>query len=110
MAAQVKETTLDRKREAADLAQIKTILRRALGAKRCAVYLFGSRATGSARPTSDYDIAVSADEDISRELSIARDWLEDSTIPVRVDVVDLRRAAPSFRLAAQTHGVLLWRN
>lgn len=110
MTAQVKATTIDHNREAADLAQIKTILRRALGAKRYAVYLFGSRATGSARPASDYDIAVSADEDISRELSVARGWLEDSNIPVKVDVVDLRLAAQSFRLAAQTQGVLLWRN
>jgi hypothetical protein len=37
--------------EAADLAQIKALLMRAMNGKPCAAYLFGSRATGSARPT-----------------------------------------------------------
>jgi predicted nucleotidyltransferase len=96
--------------EAADLAQIKAILTYALQGKSCAVYLFGSRATGAARPASDFDIAVLADEDISRELSTARDMLEESNIPCKVDVVDLRLAAPAFRHAAQTGGVLLWKN
>ena len=96
--------------EATDLAQMKAILRRALSGKPCMVYLFGSRATGAAQPTSDFDIAVLANEDISRELSAARDILEESNIPFKVDVVDLRLAAPAFRLAVQTEGVLLWKD
>jgi predicted nucleotidyltransferase len=96
--------------QAADLAQIKALLMRALSGKSCAVYLFGSRATGAAQPASDFDVAVLADEDISRELSAARDMLEESNIPVKVDVVDLRLAAPAFRRAAQAQGVLLWKN
>ncbi len=96
--------------EAADLAQIKAILMRALGGKPCLVYLFGSRATGAARPASDFDIAVLADEDISRELSTARDMLEDSNIPFKVDVVDLGATSASFRQAVFQQGVLLWKN
>ena len=96
--------------EAADLAQITAILRRALTGKSCAVYLFGSRATGTAQPVSDFDLAVLANEDISRELSTARDMLEESNIPFKVDVVDLRLVAPAFRHAAQNQGVLLWKN
>jgi predicted nucleotidyltransferase len=96
--------------EAADLAQITAILRRALGGKSCAAYLFGSRATGAAQPASDFDVAVLADEDISRELSAARDLLEESNIPFKVDLVDLRLAAPAFRRAAQAQGILLWKN
>ncbi len=96
--------------EAADLAQIKAILMRALDGKPCAVYLFGSRATGATQPASDFDIAVLADEDISRELSVARDMLEESNIPFKVDVVDLRLASPAFGHAVQVKGVLLWRN
>ncbi len=99
-----------RSSEAADLAQIKAILMHALGGKPCAVYLFGSRATGAAQPASDFDIAVFADEDISRELSTARDMLEESNIPFKVDLVDLRLVAPAFRGAAQTQGILLWKN
>jgi predicted nucleotidyltransferase len=96
--------------EADDLAQIKAILVRALGGKPCRVYLFGSRATGTAQPASDFDVAVLANEDISRELSAARDMLEESNIPFKVDVVDLRLAAPAFRQAVQAEGALLWKN
>ncbi len=96
--------------EAADLAQIKAILTRALGGKPCVVYLFGSRATGAAQPASDFDIAVLANDDISCELSAARDMLEESNIAVKVDVVDLRLAAPAFRHTVQAEGVLLWKN
>ena len=95
---------------AADLAQIKAILKRALGDKSCTVYLFGSRAAGTAQPASDFDVAVLANEDISRELSAARDLLEESNIPLKVDVVDLRHAAPAFQRVAQAQGVLLWKN
>jgi len=82
----------------------------ALRGKACTVYLFGSRATGTAQPASDFDMAVLANEDISRELSVARDMLEESNIPFKVDLVDLRLAAPAFRRAAQAQGVLLWKN
>lgn len=97
-------------RDAADLAQIQAILMYALRGKACTVYLFGSRATGTAQPASDFDMAVLANEDISRELSVARDMLEESNIPFKVDLVDLRLAAPAFRRAAQAQGVLLWKN
>lgn len=97
--------------EAADLARIKAILLRALAGKSCTAYLFfGSRAAGAAQPTSDFDVAVFAAEDISRELSAARDMLEESNIPFKVDLVDLRLAAPAFRRAGQAQGVLLWKN
>ncbi len=36
--------------------------------------------------------------------------LEESDIPFKVDLVDLRLAAPAFRRAAQTQGILLWKN
>jgi predicted nucleotidyltransferase len=96
--------------EAVDLAQIKAILAQALRGKSCEVYLFGSRVRGTAQPASDFDVAVLAGEDISRELSVAREMLEESNIPLKVDLVDLRLAAPAFRRAAQAQGVLLWKN
>lgn len=103
------QSQIERSRVAV-LAQIKAILMHALEGKSCTVYLFGSQATGTAQPTSDFDVAVLADEDISRELSAARDMLEDSNIPFKVDLVDLRLTAPAFSRAAQTQGVLLWKS
>ncbi len=90
--------------------QIKAILARALQNQPCEVYLFGSRAVGKARADSDFDVAVSADVDVSRELSQAREMLEESNIPFMFDVVDLRLASPAFREAVLKQGVLLWRN
>ena len=88
----------------------KAILIRALQGKSCAVYLFGSRATGAASAVSDFDIAVLADEDVRRELSLAREMLEESNIPFKFDLVDLRLASPAFREAVLNQGVLLWKN
>ena len=92
------------------LDRITAILVRALSGKSCRVYLFGSRATGTAHPTSDFDVAVLADDDIRRELSLARELLEESNIPFKVDVVDLRLTSPAFQAKTQIQGVLLWKN
>ena len=67
------------------LSRIKDMLSQVLTG--CKVYLLGSRATGRCREESDFDIRVLAPRGISRELSIAREMLEDSDIPFTVDVV-----------------------
>lgn len=92
------------------IRQIESILKRALTGRTCEVYLFGSRATGDHSRVSDFDIAVLTTDDLSRELSLAREWLEESTIPFKVDVVDLRSASAAVRRRALTDGVLLWKN
>ena len=90
--------------------QITAILARALQNQPCEAYLFGSRAAGKARGNSDFDVAVLADVDISHELSQAREMLEESNIPFKFDVVELRSTSPAFREAVLKKGVLLWRN
>ena len=104
----MKQVAIDQEELALD--RITAILVRALSGKSCRVYLFGSRATGTAQPTSDFDVAVLANEDISRELSLAREMLEESNIPFKVDVVDLRLTAPAFSAETQAQGILLWKN
>jgi hypothetical protein len=59
---------------------------------------------------SDFDIAVLAEEDISRELSLAREMLEQSNIPLTIDLVDLSTTSAAFRQSVQNEGVLLWTN
>ncbi len=90
------------------LAQIKAILGPLFG--DCRVYLFGSRATGSYKDASDFDIGVLAARDISRELSLARERLEDSNIPFTVDLVDLSATSEEFARRVQEEGILLWKN
>lgn len=79
------------------LPRIVSILVRTLGQRRCEVYLFGSRASGEASTASDFDIGVSADEEIGRELSIAREMFESSNIPYMIDLVGLRNAVGGGR-------------
>ncbi|MBI4468368.1 MAG: nucleotidyltransferase domain-containing protein [Acidobacteria bacterium] len=92
------------------LREILSILTRHLREKRCQVYWFGSRAAGSAREGSDYDIAVASGEEIERELSLAREALELSNIPYTVDLVDLRMTSEKLAQHILTEGVLLWSN
>jgi predicted nucleotidyltransferase len=98
------------------LSQIKAILEQVFRPQSsetgfdCQVYLFGSRATNQYHDVSDYDIGVLASKDISRELSIARELLEDSNIPFTVDLVDLSATSEEFATHVQQEGILLWKS
>ena len=62
------------------------------------VWAFGSRTFGRARRRSDLDLAVGGDAPLSlaerTELNYA---LEESDLPIEVDVVDLNEITPEFR-------------
>jgi predicted nucleotidyltransferase len=90
------------------LDELAAILRETLEGKKCRVYLFGSRARGDAGPVSDIDLGVYAEDAIDRELSLARERMEASNIPLKVDLVDLRKSAPELRRTVEQEGVLLW--
>ena len=56
----------------------------------CTVYLFGSRARQTNKEGADIDIALDTGSSIAYEIMAAiRSDLEDSTLPVFVDLVDL---------------------
>lgn len=63
----------------------------------CALYVFGSRARGDHQPFSDLDLLVDAAGDISDVLSEIRDTLEESELPIKVDVVLRSELAESYR-------------
>jgi predicted nucleotidyltransferase len=53
------------------------------------VWLFGSRATGRARPYSDLDLAIDVDRPMTLdELAILGEAFSESDLPYRVDLVD----------------------
>jgi predicted nucleotidyltransferase len=70
------------------------------------VFLFGSRARGDARASSDIDVAV-----LPRALLPAvvlariRERLEESTVPFRVDLVDLTTADEALVKSVMEEGV-----
>jgi predicted nucleotidyltransferase len=62
------------------------------------IYLFGSRARGDYKSTSDIDIALDAGKKIDLyTLSLIKEEIEESSIPFTVDVVDLYTASGDFK-------------
>jgi predicted nucleotidyltransferase len=61
------------------------------------VWVFGSRATGRARPYSDLDILISSPTPLDwRARADLQDAFEASNLPFRVDVVEEARLAPDL--------------
>ena len=66
----------------------------------CTVYLFGSRARQTNDEGADIDIALDMKQPIDHgKMSIIREKLEDSTMPLMVDLVDLYTASDLLRKA-----------
>ena len=94
-------------RDAAILDRVRDILLRVLGPGRTSVYLFGSWASAGRRRTSDIDLAIDAVEPLPRAtLARLREAFEESTVPCRIDVVDLAEADDTFRERVRCTGTL----
>ena len=62
------------------------------------VRAFGSRVTGKAKPYSDLDLVVVGAEKLPQEVYYRlKDSFEESTLPIRVDVLDWHRISPEFK-------------
>lgn len=84
-------------------AEIKDMIRRGLqrfapALRGYRVFLFGSRVAGTARPRSDFDLAVDGEKElpIKTYYEIA-DMLEELPTLYRIDWVDMHRVSPEFR-------------
>jgi predicted nucleotidyltransferase len=88
------------------IEEVQEFIRELFKGKKVRVYLFGSRARGDFNERSDYDLAFLSDEDISTELSILEEVLEESYIPQRFDLVNLKFAGRELRRAVEREGIL----
>jgi predicted nucleotidyltransferase len=71
------------------------------------VFLFGSRAKGNARVTSDIDIGILPHEQLPPGiLAELREALFESIIPVTVDIVDLSKTEASFKQRVLQEGIV----
>lgn len=62
------------------------------------IYLYGSRARGDHSMGSDIDVALDARHKIERLLVLhIKDDIEESTIPLFVDVIDLHNISETFK-------------
>lgn len=74
--------------------------------KNVGIYLFGSWAREEQKRSSDIDIAIESTEDFSYEISVLREKLEDSTIPRRVDIVDMNHAGQALCQRIRKEGIV----
>ena len=88
--------------------QMIDVFSRAVPAKKFEVFLFGSRARGDEEEGSDADLAISG-EGIDRfDLSLIREQWEYSTIPVMLDLVDLKDINSALYEQVEKEKILLW--
>lgn len=79
-----------------DLDTVRAILRAHLP-RDARAWVFGSRATGRARPASDLDLAIDAQRPLTLdECAVLNDAFDQSDLPYTVDVVDCQTVAASF--------------
>ncbi len=86
--------------------RIRQLVLSVLADENVNVYLFGSWARGTARHGSDVDVAVEFfGASNERKIADLREQLEESTIPYRVDIVDMSRAAESLCEEIRREGI-----
>ena len=67
------------------------------------VWVFGSRAAGTTKHSSDLDLALEGADKIDRKVRGAlEDAFEDSDLPYTVDIVDMNRVSDNFRRIIET--------
>ncbi|WP_298269499.1 nucleotidyltransferase family protein [Geobacter sp.] len=88
------------------LETVKAILRRHVPDRE--VWVFGSRATGTAKQYSDLDLAVIGDTPLDfGRLALLENDFDESELPFKVDVVDWSTASESFRQVIRKTAVVL---
>ena len=71
------------------------------------VYLFGSRARGDYSPASDVDIGIMHGPGFDKKkLALMREYIEESNIPYKVEIVDLSETSEEFRNIALKEAII----
>lgn len=88
------------------IQRVKAIVLQHFSAQDVRIYLFGSWARGEHKRSSDIDIAIEGNRDISYEITLLREKLEESTIPRRIDVVDMNHAGTVLCQRIRKEGIV----
>ena len=87
--------------------RIKNLVLKELDGEPASVYLFGSWARGTQRHSSDVDVAIEyRGPSNGRKINALREALEESTIPYRVDVVDMQNASKALAREIRKDGIV----
>ena len=89
------------------LDQLRSLVLLTLKGESVKVYLYGSRARKDHRKGSDVDIAVEPYGKFdSMKLFYLKESIEESTIPYKVDIVNLEKVSSRFKEQVLKDGVL----
>lgn len=88
--------------------ELITIIRKHL--PTCSIILFGSFARGEQTSSSDIDLALDAGHPIPYKtiMSILLD-IDETTIPFKIDLVDLQAAPALLKTAIFNEGIIWWK-
>ncbi len=92
------------------LDQMRNLVLRVASDIDCTIFLFGSRARGAHRRSSDIDIGFSGLTDVTftKVRDILLEELEESMIPHHVDLVNMDTAPRYFKDVAMSE-VIVWK-
>lgn len=82
------------------LSQLETLLFTPLKEAGFKIWIFGSRARGDHRPYSDIDLLIERSSEVknfSRLISQLKEAIEESSLPYKVDLVDIKDLAESYK-------------
>ncbi len=86
------------------IEELKAFLKEFFNGKGVEIFLFGSRAKGNFRPTSDIDLAFLSEDDISYKISLLKEILENSNLVQKVDIIELKKA-PQLKSVVDSDGI-----
>jgi predicted nucleotidyltransferase len=88
--------------------QLREIVLKHVDSDRYAVFIYGSRAAGTAVRSSDFDIGIWGDAAVPVSiLARIREDIDESDIPFHYDLVDFSRVDESFKTIALQH-IIPW--
>ena len=111
MASMTGNTIYDPVRETHYEETVKEIVLNLCSSYACEIFLFGSRARGKARRSSDFDVGIrgldlDAFNHVKRRIE---DIVEDSPLPHSVDIVNFDCVPEPFRTIAMAERIL-WKS
>ena len=92
------------KKSISSINELQDLLKVFLKDYNVEVFLFGSRATGKYKNTSDIDLAFLSNADISYILSMLREIIDNSNLVQKVDLIDLKNA-PMLKDIVKREGI-----
>jgi len=90
------------------IEKVKALVLDNIDRERYAVFLFGGRARGRRGKAVDIDVGILGKASLPLEsLTHIQEVLDESSVPLHVDLVDFHTADPQFRTIAMSD-IIIW--